>query len=99
MLDVRRPAIRVTGRGRHLRARLRGDWERSPLDALRECCRASMAIDKAMAEAIQRARDSGTTWEEIARTLDAEPRVSDREALIAAMAERRRAVWDHLLPR
>lgn len=92
-----KPRVRIGGHGTRLRARLRGDWERDPVAALQESCRAATAIDKATAEAIGRVRQRGVSWADIARTLGVAEDAADKQALIDAMADGRRLVLEHQL--
>ena len=75
------------------------DWERNTLTALRESCRASVAVEKAVAEAIQSARTAGMSWDEIGRTLGVAEHADDKTALIGAFAGSRRAILEHELRR
>ena len=59
------PRIRLTGHGDRLRLRQHGAWQEDPLQAVRECCRASMAIEKALGEAVRAAIASGASWQEV----------------------------------
>ena len=93
------PRVRIAGHGNSLRVRTKGDWEGNTLVALRESCRASVAVEKAVAEAIQGARIAGTSWEEIGRTLGVAEHAGDKNALIDAFAESRRALFENLLRR
>ena len=87
------PRIRLTGRGDRLRLRQRGGWQEDPLQAVRECCRASMAVEKALGEAVRAAIASGASWQEVGRVLGvAEAAVSERDVM-EAFAETKRAVW------
>ena len=87
------PRIRLTGRGDRLRLRQHGAWQEDPLQAVRECCRASMAIEKALGEAVRAAIASGALWQEVGRVLGvAEAAESERE-VVEAFAETKRAVW------
>jgi hypothetical protein len=92
-----KPRLRIAGRGGHLRVRQRGDFAADPSRSLREVCRASVAIEKTLAEAIGRGRASGMSWQELGRVLGATHRATDRTALIAALAENRRGLLEHLL--
>ena len=91
------PRVRISGHGSRLRVRTKGDWERDPAGALRESCRSSVAIEKALAEAIQLARGAGVSWGEIGRTLGVAEAAGDKGALIDAFANSRRAILDHQL--
>jgi hypothetical protein len=60
-----KPRLRIVGQGARLRVRQRGDWAVDVATSLSEPCRASIAIEKALAEAIVRARGSGMTWNKV----------------------------------
>ena len=89
------PRVRIAGHGNRLRVRTKGDW--NTLMALRESCRASVAVEKAVAEAIQSARTAGMSWGEIGRTLGVAEHADDKSALIGAFAGSRRAILEHAL--
>jgi hypothetical protein len=92
-----KPRVRIAGHGTRLRVRTRGDWEGDSVAALRESCRASVAVEKAVAEAIGRCRALGMSWDEIARTLGVAEQAGDKRTLIDVLAESRRAILDHPL--
>ena len=91
------PRVRIAGHGNRLRVRTKGDW--NTLMALRESCRASVAVEKAVAEAIQSARTAGMSWGEIGRTLGVAEHADDKTALIGSFAGSRRAIVEHELRR
>ena len=85
--------LRFAGHGTRLRLRTRGDWDHDPLDGVRECCRASMAVDKALGEAIQRSVAGGASWRDVGNALGvSETANSDREVM-DALAASQRLVW------
>jgi len=87
------PRIRLAGHGDRLRLRQRGRWQQDPLEAVRECCRASMAVEKALGEAIRAAVESGASWQEVGHVLGvAETAESDQEVM-DALAKNKREVW------
>jgi hypothetical protein len=94
-----RPRVRIVGSGNGLRVRTKGDWAGNALVALRESGRASVAVEKAVAEAIQRARTLGMSWEEIGQTLGVAERADGKETLVDAFAESRRAILEYQLRR
>ena len=98
MLTIK-PRVRIAGHGTRLRVRTRGDWDGDAVAALRESCRASVAVEKAVAEAIQRARALGVSWDEIAPTLGVAEQAGDKRTLIDVFADSRRAILDHQLRR
>lgn len=93
------PRVRIVGHGNRLRVRTKGNWEGNALVALRESCRASVAVEKALAEAIQGARTAGSSWEEIGQTLGVAEHADDKERLINAFGDSRRAILEHQLRR
>jgi hypothetical protein len=68
-MALRSPRVRIVGQGNHLRLRTLGDWEAHPIDALRECCRAETALEKAMWQTVSKAREASHTWAEIGDAL------------------------------
>jgi hypothetical protein len=96
MLNIE-PRLRIRGHGRRLRVRERGDWCVDHSASLRESCRASVAIDKTVAQAIGRARAAGMSWQTIGRTIGATEDAESKHQLIDALAANRRAVLQHLL--
>ena len=87
------PRIRLTGRGDRLRLRRRGEWQQDPLQAVRECCRASMAIDKALGESVRAAVASGASWQEVGRVLGVAEAAQSKQDVIEVLAETKREVW------
>jgi hypothetical protein len=87
------PRIRLTGRGDRLRLRRRGEWQQDPLQAVRECCRASMAIEKALGESVRAALASGASWQEVGRVLGVAEAAQSRQDVVEALAETKREVW------
>ena len=87
------PRLRFSGHGEQLRLRQRGDWQHDPLAAVRECCRASMAIDKALGEAVREAVAAGVSWQEVGRTLGVTDHGQNEQAVIEAFADTKRMVW------
>ena len=68
-MTLRSPRVRIVGQGNHLRLRTLGDWDAHPLEALRECCRAEMALEKAMWQTVGKAREAGQSWTAIGKSL------------------------------
>jgi hypothetical protein len=96
MLSMK-PRLRIRGQGTRLRVRQRGNWQVDPSVSLTESCRASIAIEKTLVEAIGRARMSGESWKEIGNVLGAADHVDDKQQLIDALADNRRTVLLQLL--
>ena len=95
MAQTRR--IRLSGRGGRLRLRQRGRWGQDALADLRECCRASMAMDKALGEAIRASVTAGERWQDISRTLGLSEAAQSESDLIDRLAANRREVWRRYL--
>jgi hypothetical protein len=91
------PRLRIRGHGRRLRVRQRGNWCIDQSASLSESCRASVAVDKTLAQAIARARGTGMSWHTIGRTLGAIDHAETKNQLIDALADNRRALLQHLL--
>ena len=95
MAQTRR--IRLSGQGGRLRLQHRGGWGQDTLEDLRECCRASMAMDKALGEAIRDAITAGARWQDISRTLGVSEAAQSESELIDGFAANRREVWRRYL--
>jgi hypothetical protein len=67
MIGTRTSTLRLSGSGEHLRLRVAKAAD--PLANLRECCRASIAVDKALGEAIRSALATGHSWAEVGHVL------------------------------
>lgn len=61
--------IRIIGHGQNIRVRAAGDWESEPLDAVRDACRVSRALDKLTRESVRRARETGHSWTQVGEAL------------------------------
>jgi hypothetical protein len=92
------PRLRLRGRGRHLRLRASTGDDGDPLAMVRECCRASVAVEKAMGEAVSSARSAGTGWGEIAEALGAPVAGATRGEVIDARVELQRLLWERFWP-
>jgi hypothetical protein len=66
--------LRLKGSGEHLRLRVAKAPD--PLANVRECCRASVAVEKAMGEAIRDALAAGRSWAEVGQALGVEANTS-----------------------
>jgi hypothetical protein len=98
MITTREPRLRLRGRGARLRLHAASSPDGEPLDLVRECCRASLAIEKALGEAITSAHLSGRGWGEIAEALGASGDATTRHDVIEARAEQQRSVWRRFWP-
>ncbi len=98
MITSGEPRLRLRGHGRRLRLRSGGGNDGDPLALLRECCRASLAVEKAMGEAITSARAAGRDWGEIAEVFGAPGKASTRDDVIDARVEQHRFLWDRFWP-
>jgi hypothetical protein len=62
--------LRLRGSGEHLRLRVAKAPD--PLTNVRESCRASVAVEKAIGEAIRDALEAGHSWAEVGQALGVE---------------------------
>ena len=69
-MGTRSATLRFRGSGEHLR--LHVATAPDPLANVRECCRASVAVEKAIGEAIRDALAAGHSWAEVAGALGVE---------------------------
>ena len=86
--------LRLASHGRRLHLRTLGDWTSGPMDGVAECCRALMALDKALGESIRQARSAGHSWAEIGQALGATETAASLEEAADAFAINRRATWE-----
>jgi hypothetical protein len=64
-MAARSRRLRLASHGRTLHLRSLGDWTSDPMDGVAECCRALMALEKALGESIRQARTTRHSWVEI----------------------------------
>jgi hypothetical protein len=81
--------LRLRGRNARIRAYKIGRWNRDPLNDVAASCRSSVAVDKALAEAIAGARRAGHSWPEIAVALGLNAYLTTWPEIAAALAARR----------
>jgi hypothetical protein len=74
MIGTNTATLRFRGSGDHLRLRVAKAPD--PITTVRECCRASVAVDKALAEAIRDALAAGHSWAEVGQALGVAARTS-----------------------
>ena len=67
MIGTSAATLRIRGSGEHLRLRVAKAPD--PLANVRECCRASVAVEKALGEAIRDALAAGHDWAEVGHAL------------------------------
>jgi hypothetical protein len=67
MIGTSTATLRFRGSGAHLRLRVAKASD--PLANVRECCRASVAVEKALGEAIRDALEEGHNWAEVGHVL------------------------------
>lgn len=93
MIGTRRPALRFRGSGDHLRLRVQRDHD--ALVNVREVCRGSWALEKALGEAIREAAAAGHSWVEIGHALGVGGTTADevRERFGASRHEMRHRLW------
>jgi hypothetical protein len=87
------PALRLRGRGERVRLRRIGTWNRDPLHELAVACRTTVAVDKALGESVNAARQSGRSWPEIAVAMGLPPTLSSWQEISEAMATGRQYLW------
>ena len=74
MIGTSTATLRLRGSGEHLRLRI----AKAPdsLANVRECCRASVAVEKALGEVIRDALAAGHSWAEVGQALGVEAKTS-----------------------
>ena len=85
--------LRLRGHGSGLRLSIRGDWTGDPMGEVTECCRALMALEKALGESIGHARSAGHSWAEVGRALGATETAASLDDVVDAFAANKRATW------
>jgi hypothetical protein len=96
---ARAPHLRLSGHGERLRLRQRGHSRQDPLESVRECCRASIAIDKALGEAVRGALASGASWRDVGQAVGAVEDAETAQDVVDSFAEMKREVWRRFLGR
>jgi hypothetical protein len=96
---VNAPAARLRGRNARIRAYRIGRWNRDPLNDVAASCRSSVAVDKALAEAVSSARRAGKTWPEIAVALGLSEDLTTWAEISAALGARRQVILGRHLDR
>jgi hypothetical protein len=93
MIGTSTATLRLRGSGEHLR--LRVSKAPDPLANVRECCRASVAVEKALGEAIRDALAEGHSWAEVGHALgvDARTAVGVAEQYDASRSWMRSTFW------
>jgi hypothetical protein len=81
-----------------LRLHTNGVGDADALTLIRECCRANIAVEKALGEAISSARAAGHGWRDIGEALGATDDATDRAAVIRARLGQQRYVWQRFWP-
>ena len=74
MIGTGTATLRLRGSGEHLR--LRVGKAPDQLANVRECCRASVAVEKALGEEIRDALAAGHSWAEVGQALGVEAKTS-----------------------
>ncbi|WP_133787752.1 hypothetical protein [Kribbella sp. VKM Ac-2571] len=90
---TRTPQLRISGHGAGLRLRHPGSWQRDPLQAVHECCRASIALDKALGEAVREALATGASWRDIGLALGVSENAETHQDVINALGQAKSAAW------
>ena len=93
MIVASTATLRLRGSGEHLRLRV----AKAPdsLANVRECCRASVAVEKALGEVIRDALAAGHSWAEVGQALgvEAETSVGVGEQYDASRSRMRTRFW------
>jgi hypothetical protein len=94
MIGTSTATLPLRGSGEHLR--LRVGKAADPLVTVRECCRASVAVEKAMGDAIRDALAAGHDWAEVGQALgvEADTSVGVAEQFQSSRRWMRRRFWD-----
>ena len=93
MIGTSTATLRLRGSGQQLR--LRVGKAPDPLANVRECCRASVAVEKALGEVIRDALDAGHSWAEVGHALGVEAgtSVGVREQYDTSQSWMRKRFW------
>jgi hypothetical protein len=93
MIGTSTATLRLRGSGEHLRLRVGKTPDR--LANVRECCRVSVAVEKAVGEAIRDALVAGHSWAEVGQALgvDANTSVGAREQYDTSRRWMRSRFW------
>ena len=93
MIGTSTATLRLRGSGERLR--LRVSKAPDPLANVRECCRASVAVEKALGEAIREALAAGHGWSDVGQVLGVEAKtlVGVREQYDTSRSWMRTRFW------
>ena len=93
MIGTRTATLRFRGSGEHLR--LRRATAPNRVANVRECCRASVAVEKALGEAIREALAAGHSWAEVGGVLGVEAKTpaAVKEQYDASRSWMRKRFW------
>jgi hypothetical protein len=86
--------LRLKGHGTRLRLSISGDWGSDPMGGVTDCCRALMALEKALGESIREARSAGHSWADVGRALGATETAASFDDVADAFAANKRATWE-----
>ena len=86
--------LRLKGHGTGLRLSISGDWSSDPMGGVTDCCRALMALEKALGESIRQARSAGHSWADVGRALGATETAASFDDVADAFAANKRATWE-----
>jgi hypothetical protein len=86
--------LRFKGHGTGLRLSISGDWSSDPIGGVTECCRALMALEKALGESIRQARSAGHSWADVGRALGATETAASFDDVADVFAANKRATWE-----
>jgi hypothetical protein len=87
---------RFSGTGNRVRFHPPAKWHQNPLEGIRESLRATIAIEKALGENVQRARDAGHSWSEIGRALGVVQDAKNADEVIQGLARAKSDLWSRM---
>ena len=93
---MKAPGLKLKGRNARVRAYRVAQWDRDPLADVAAAYRSSVAVDKALAEAVAAAHRAGRSWPEIATALGLSAELAGGPQIAAELAARRQQllkVW------
>jgi hypothetical protein len=83
--------LRLKGHGTGLRLSISGDWSSDPMGGVTECCRALMALEKALGESVCQARSAGHSRADVGLALGATETAASFDDVADAFAANKRA--------
>lgn len=87
---------RFSGSGERVRFHPPASWHQNPLDGIRESFRSTIAIEKALGENVQRARDAGHTWSEIGLAFGVVEDANNSDDVIRGLVTAKTDLWSRM---